>query len=95
MPKPAHLTIPPSAGKRRCGAYLRKRRNKHLGRCYCKRVPSIGSDRCKFHGGLSTGAITPEGKRRSLAAMQEGRRRWLERKKIERETLALLRELGS
>jgi len=27
--------------------------------------------------------------------MQEGRRRWLERKKIERETLALLRELGS
>ena len=33
--------------------------------------------RCRMHGGLSTGAKTPEGKARAIAAMQEGRQRWL------------------
>ncbi|WP_284155012.1 HGGxSTG domain-containing protein [Raoultella ornithinolytica] len=35
------------------------------------------SGRCKLHGGMSTGAKTPEGKARQL----EGFRRWLERKR--------------
>ncbi|MGA6507207.1 HGGxSTG domain-containing protein, partial [Klebsiella sp. K769] len=35
------------------------------------------SGRCKLHGGMSTGAKTPEGKARQL----EGLRRWLERKR--------------
>ncbi|WP_366926601.1 HGGxSTG domain-containing protein [Dickeya dadantii] len=33
--------------------------------------------RCKYHGGKSTGAKTPEGKARQLA----GYRRWLENKR--------------
>lgn len=35
-----------------------------------------GRLRCKYHGGLSTGPRTPEGKARSLAAMREGLERW-------------------
>lgn len=31
--------------------------------------------RCRLHGGLSTGAKTPEGKRRSLAGLEYGRGR--------------------
>jgi hypothetical protein len=38
-----------------------------------------GKERCRFHGGLSTGALTEEGKARSLAAMREGWRRWIEK----------------
>ena len=37
-----------------------------------------GKTRCRFHGGLSTGAITEDGKARSLAAMRAGRQRWHE-----------------
>jgi hypothetical protein len=37
-----------------------------------------GRTRCRLHGGLSTGARTPEGKARVLAALIEGRQRWLE-----------------
>lgn len=36
---------------------------------------------CKFHGGLSTGPRTPEGRQRSLAALQEGNKRWRARTK--------------
>jgi hypothetical protein len=38
-----------------------------------------GKWRCRWHGGLSTGAKTPEGKARSLQALQDGWRRWRER----------------
>mgnify|MGYP003651844365 CR=1 FL=1 len=31
----------------------------------CKNLSIEGNGRCKFHGGLSTGPRTPEGKRRS------------------------------
>ena len=34
--------------------------------------------RCRLHGGMSTGARTAEGKARVLAALVEGRQRWLE-----------------
>jgi hypothetical protein len=37
-----------------------------------------GKTRCRFHGGLSTGAIIEDGKGRSLAATHDGWRRWLE-----------------
>ena len=37
-----------------------------------------GKTRCRFHGGCSTGAITEDGKARSLAAMHDGWQRWLE-----------------
>lgn len=31
----------------------------------CKRVDLYESGRCRFHGGLSTGPLTPEGKQRA------------------------------
>jgi len=31
---------------------------------------------CRWHGGLSTGPKTPEGKERALKALREGWKRW-------------------
>ena len=56
--------------KRVCGA-----RKKTGERCRSKDLHRGG--KCKFHGGLSTGARTPEGKVRAIAAMQRGKVRWL------------------
>ena len=39
----------------------------------CKRKPELGKRRCRNHGGLSTGARTPEGRARALAALARGR----------------------
>jgi hypothetical protein len=50
----------------RCGARTRKG-----GKCQCKPLP--GKRRCKFHGGLSTGAKTEAGRERIREAQ---RRRW-------------------
>ena len=55
--------------KRVCGA-----RKKTGERCRSKDLHRGG--KCKFHGGLSTGARTPEGKARSIAAMRAGYLRW-------------------
>ena len=59
--------------KQRCGARTRHRHG------FCKKWPVPGKTRCRFHGGLSTGALTAEGKARWLAAMHDGWRRWLEK----------------
>lgn len=40
-----------------------------------------GAHRCRWHGGLSTGPRTEGGKRRSLAALQAGNRRWRQGRK--------------
>jgi hypothetical protein len=48
---------------------------------YCRNWPVPGKTRCRFHGGLSTGPRTSGGKARAVAAMVEGRRRWVERMK--------------
>jgi hypothetical protein len=40
----------------------------------CKRKPELGKRRCRNHGGCSTGARTPEGRARALAALERGRR---------------------
>jgi hypothetical protein len=61
-----------SRDKQRCGAKL------HAKLAACRRWPVPGKTRCRLHGGLSTGAKTPEGKARVLAALLEGRQRWLE-----------------
>lgn len=53
-----------------CGA-----RKKTGERCRSKSLHRGG--KCKFHGGLSTGARTPEGKARAIAAMQKGKAKWL------------------
>ena len=55
-----------AARRVRCGAKTRKGTP-----CRCKSEP--GKRRCKFHGGLSTGARTPEGLERIREA---ARRRW-------------------
>jgi hypothetical protein len=55
----------------RCGARNRK------GLPCLARPAGEKNGRCKFHGGLSTGPKTPEARARSIAAMQEGRRRWI------------------
>lgn len=51
-----------------CGARTRKGKT-----CKAKAVP--GKKRCRFHGGLSTGPKTPEGRERIAAAQ---RKRWAE-----------------
>jgi hypothetical protein len=75
-----HRKVPPMAkpgphgkDKQRCGARVRHRHG------FCRMWPVPGKERCRFHGGLSTGALTDEGKARSLAAMRAGRQRWLEK----------------
>jgi hypothetical protein len=74
-----HRKVPPMAkpgqhgkDKQRCGARVRHRHG------FCKKWLVPGKTRCRFHGGLSTGAITEDGKARSLAAMRAGRQRWHE-----------------
>ncbi len=44
-------------------------------------APEKGKTRCKWHGGRSTGPLTPEGKARSIAAAVAGRARWMARMK--------------
>lgn len=39
----------------------------------CRRYKLKGKTRCRLHGGLSTGPTSPEGKARSLAALERGR----------------------
>jgi hypothetical protein len=61
---------------------------------FCKARALNGSCRCRMHGGLSTGPRTPEGRARSIAAMVEGRRRWLARMKAEGKKLTCGRKSG-
>ncbi|WP_281404859.1 HGGxSTG domain-containing protein [Methylocystis sp. B8] len=44
---------------------------------------AMANGRCRMHGGLSTGWKTDEGAERAIAAMVEGRRKWVEQKKTE------------
>lgn len=60
-------------GRKRCGARARSRGG---ALCQCKVVP--GRTRCKFHGGMSTGPRTPEGKARCV----EGARRYFADRRI-------------
>ena len=59
------LAYPFRKAARICGA-----RKKTGERCRCKALHR--GSKCKFHGGLSTGAKTPEGKERAIAAMRAG-----------------------
>jgi hypothetical protein len=63
---------PHGKDKQRCGARVRHRHG------FCRKWPVPGKERCRFHGGCSTGPLTEDGKTRSLAAMRAGRRRWVE-----------------
>jgi hypothetical protein len=63
---------PHGKDKQRCGARVRHRHG------FCRKWPVPGKERCRFHGGCSTGPRTEEGKAVSLAAMRAGRQGWLE-----------------
>jgi hypothetical protein len=62
---------PHGKDKQRCGARVRHRHG------FCRKWPVPGKQRCRLHGGCSTGARTEEGKARALAAMRAGQQRWL------------------
>jgi len=53
--------------RQRCGAKTRKGHP-------CKMMSEAGKRRCKYHGGMSTGPKTPEGKARIAEAQ---RKRWV------------------
>ena len=76
--------------RRRCNAHCKQPPLR-----YCRNWAVRGRTRCKFHGGLSTGPKTPEGKARVIAAMIAGRRRWAERMKAEGRKFPGGRKLGS
>src|SRR5271165_3575717 len=71
----------PSGKRLRCGARVKKpvwfdkqgRRHHHGPRC---KAWAMANGRCRNHGGMSTGARTPEGKARQAAAKAEGLRKW-------------------
>lgn len=69
---PAHEPLPPELISLACGAKTRAGTP-------CKRTDIYGNGRCKFHGGMSTGATTEEGK----ARQREGYRRWQEAQRRE------------
>ena len=52
------LPVPPELHEVTCGATTRRG-------TLCKRRDLYDNARCRLHGGLSTGPVTPEGKRRS------------------------------
>jgi hypothetical protein len=57
--------------RRTCNARLSGNRG------YCRMTPARpGALRCVWHGGLSTGPRTPEGRARTIAASQAGVERW-------------------
>ena len=78
--------------RQRCGAIAHSANPARVRGRRCRNWPVDGMKRCRFHGGLSTGPKTPEGKARAIAAMVAGRKLWLERKKRER-TAATLEQI--
>ncbi len=61
----------------------------------CRKWAIKGKARCHMHGGLSTGPKTPEGKARVIAAMVEGRCKWIERLKAEGTKIPCGRKSGA
>lgn len=64
-------TPQPRRRQTRCGAKTRKGHP-----CLCKAIP--GKLRCKFHGGMSTGPRTPEGRARIAEATRQRWAKWRE-----------------
>jgi hypothetical protein len=65
---------PPKRERPRCGA-----RTRAGGTCKAPALPE--KERCRMHGGLSTGPKTPEGRARSLAARMAGFQRYVEERR--------------
>jgi hypothetical protein len=96
----------PRSTRRRCDARLPVRKAtrdravgagelaRYLQRNRCKNWAVRGSNRCRLHGGLSTGPTTPEGKARTVAALKIGRARWLAKLKSEGKPIPFGRKKG-
>jgi hypothetical protein len=88
-PRKPKTRLSPRRQRRRC--FARARKVAYIGRdgrfhtrhIRCRQWALIGKTRCRMHGGKNTGPKTPEGKARVVAAMVEGRRKWVERMKAE------------
>jgi hypothetical protein len=65
-----------------------------LMRSRCRNWALPGSTRCRLHGGLSTGPLTPEGLARTVAAMKVGRARWVAKLKAEGKPIPAGRKKG-
>jgi hypothetical protein len=59
------------------------------------RAWAMPNGRCRVHGGASTGPKSPEGKARVVAAMVEGRRKWVARRRAEGGRFTAGRKTGS
>jgi hypothetical protein len=68
---------PPKRERPRCGA-----RTRAGGSCKAPALPD--KERCRMHGGLSTGPKTPEGKARTLAALKAGFQRYVEERRAQK-----------
>jgi hypothetical protein len=85
---PAAKRPPRKTGEcRRCGARIKNLFATKEGRNFtrsprCKNW-AMANGRCRVHGGASTGPRTAEGKARVVAAMVEGRRKMVERRRAE------------
>jgi hypothetical protein len=92
---------PSRLGKRdRCNALLRRPWTKGPDGRFRLRHPrcqawAMPNGRCRFHGGLSTGPRSPDGKAKVVAAMVEGRRAWVERVRAENGTFESGRKTGA
>jgi hypothetical protein len=108
VPKPARPAPEKRAQRRRCDARIkhneaaleRARRagpaelHKYMRRDRCRNWALPGSKRCGLHGGHSTGPTTTEGKARTIAAMKEGRARWIAELKAEGKPIPFGRKKG-
>jgi hypothetical protein len=61
---------------------------------FCK-AWAMENGRCWMHGGASTGPKSPDGKARVVAAMVEGRRKWVARRRVEGRRFTAGRKTGS
>ena len=68
--------------RQRCDARV-KNPVKRVARSPFCRAWAMPNGRCRVHGGASTGPRTAEGKARVVAAMVEGRRKWVARRRDE------------
>jgi hypothetical protein len=87
-PAPWDRVVRGRARRRRCDARVKNlskicKNGVRVSRgLFCK-AWAMESGRCWVHGGASTGPKSPEGKARVVAAMVEGRRKWVERRRAE------------
>jgi hypothetical protein len=77
-----------SQQRQRCGARVKNpvkigKNGVRVSRGFFCKAWAMPNGRCRVHGGASTGPKSPEGKARVVAAMVEGRRKWLERRRAE------------